>query len=73
MVGPATIAAPGGRFHAFLVREQRHIKLALAEVKITIDAAYALGLGQVAEWESRHIRALGLFSTNRWQRLVRVD
>lgn len=40
----ATIAVPGGRFQACLVREQRHIKL-----------------------------ALGLFSTKRWQRLVRVD
>ena len=73
VLGKTTLDTAAGRTDVYLVREHRHLTLNLAEVTVTIESAYAPGIGLIREQQRRQVRALGLIPYHSWQQLVRHD
>lgn len=69
LLGERQVQTPAGPFDALVIRSQRRIRLDLASVDVTIDAAYAPGIGMVRQTIERRTRALGLFGGTKTETL----
>jgi hypothetical protein len=61
LLGRRRVSTPAGRVDGYLVRTTRHLKLRLAEARVTTDAVYLPGRGIVREQTHQVTRVLGLF------------
>ena len=60
VLGMQSVQTGDGPIEAVVVLSNRHIDLQLADVEVTVTAAYEPGFGLVAERVEQQIRALGL-------------
>ncbi|MEK6617565.1 MAG: hypothetical protein AABY90_02610 [Nitrospirota bacterium] len=61
-IGIGAIDTPDGVFPTYRLRATREIRLALAQISMTIDFEYARGKGMIATGVDQLIRSLGLFT-----------